>query len=122
MNHCCIYYKNNIFAAVIFFRHTNYKKIAAGLLLALLLFIHAEKAFHHHDKAIAKSSQTGYTTASNNIFCAICDYVFAKDADVPAQSIISFRADYFQEQSVQLITHNNKIIVFQIADRGPPTC
>jgi len=107
---------------VIFFRHTNFKKIAAGLLLALLLFIHAEKAFHHHDKVIAKSQQLGYIAVSNNIFCSICDYVFAKDADVPVQSIISFNADYFQEQSVQLITHNNKIIVFQIADRGPPTC
>ena len=122
MKHCCIYYKSNIFAAVLFFRHTNLKKIAAGLLLALLVFIHTEKAFHHHDKAIAKSSQTGYTTASNNIFCAICDYVFAKDADVPVHSIISFSNDFFQEQSAQLIEHNYRIVPFQITDRGPPAC
>lgn len=120
MKHCCIYYKNNIFAVVRFFKHINYKKIAAGLLLALLVFIHTEKAFHHHDKVIAKSQQTGYTTVSTNFFCAICDYVFAKDADVPVQSTISFSTDFFQEQSSKLIPYHNRLVVFQITDRGPP--
>ncbi len=105
-----------------FFRHTSFKKIAAGLLLALLVFIHTEKAVHHHEKVIAKSQQSGFTTASNNISCAICDYVFAKDADMPVQSIISFRADYFQKQSAPLIPHHNRLVVFQITDRGPPAC
>ncbi len=120
MKHCCIYYKSNIFATVIFFRHTKLKKIAAGLLLALLVFIQTEKVVHHHDKVIVKSQQLGYATVSNNIFCSICDYVFAKDADVTVHSIISFITDFFQEQSAQLIANNNRIIVFHITDRGPP--
>jgi len=122
MKHCCIYYKNNIFAAVLFFRHTKLKKIAAGLLLALLVFIHTEKAVHQHEKVIAKVQQSGYTTASNNILCSICDYVFAKDGDVPVQSILSFSIEYFQEKSSELISHKNKLVVFQITDRGPPAC
>lgn len=107
---------------MIFLRHTKFKKIAAGLLLALLVFIHTEKAVHHHEKGIAKSQQTGYTTVSNNILCSICDYLFAKDADIPAQSILSFSVDYCQEQSSQLISSNSTTVVFQITDRGPPAC
>lgn len=105
-----------------FFRHTNFKKIAAGLLLALLVFIHTEKAVHRHESGVAKSQQTGYTTVANNILCSICDYVFAKDADVPAQSIISFSVDYFLEQSTQLVSYYSTTIDFQITDRGPPAC
>ncbi|MEO5947482.1 MAG: hypothetical protein ABIP79_11750 [Chitinophagaceae bacterium] len=102
------------------FRHTSLKKIAVGLLLALLVFIHTEKAVHHHKKSVATSQQNGYTTASNNFLCSICDYVFAKDADVPVQFILSISVDYSQEQSAQLISHYNRVIIFQITDRGPP--
>lgn len=105
-----------------FLRNTISKKIAAGLLLALLVFIHTEKAVHHHEKGIVKSQQSGYTNSSQSILCSICDYVFAKDADVQAESIISFSVDYYKEQSAILISHSNKIVVFQISDRGPPAC
>ena len=87
------FHKNVYFRLVKFEKQTVVKKSTAVFLMLLMLFINAVKLFHSHPPVtapVASSKKISSHTfgdfqlrgASQNEHCAICDFKFAKDADV----------------------------------------
>ncbi|MEZ5035294.1 MAG: hypothetical protein R2796_09920 [Chitinophagaceae bacterium] len=105
-----------------FFKHIKSKQIVAGLLLAIMLFIQAEKTFHQHPQQSISIAEKGIHHFSQHAVCVICQYVFARDAVVPAHSIPQMSALHFKEGNTILPTAYIPTVISFTVSRGPPVC
>ena len=105
-----------------FLSHTIIKKSLAAMLLILMVFIHTEKVIHHHEKNTSESQKEGFSHTSTNFTCSICDYVFAKDGELPATNVVAFTSNSFQEKDLLFLPGVTSLVYLEISDRGPPSC
>lgn len=104
------------------FRHTIMNRSVAFLLFGLLLFVHTEKAIHHHEKSLAREQKNGISLVTATFVCSICDYVFAKDADLPEQPVLITPVNYFEKVFTPGLSFYFAPAASAYADRGPPAC
>ena len=114
--------KKPYFYTVKISRHRVVKKSIAFLLIGLLLFVHAEKAIHHHEILVVKEQKNGISSVGVTFVCSICDYVFAKDADLPEPLVLTTPVNFFQKTYTSVLSFYFAPIAITITDRGPPAC
>lgn len=96
------------------------RKITAAVLLALFAFILVEKSAHGHAKTV-KAEHYGQSLVHSSYNCLICDFQLAADADLPVMP--SIPAPSVHLPSYSLFTPQDFLarVVFQHAERGPPS-
>ena len=101
--------------------HNIFKQLIAGGLLALLVFVYAEKFSHTHHNT-GNTELAGYSAASTNTTCAICDFTLAKDAALPEPDYISIPFTFTQQQYTVAAVFYKFLSERYISNKGPPAC
>lgn len=120
--HCCIYLKSAIFVFVRVSPNIIYRKLSASLLLVLFVFIHAEKIFHTHSTRVDNKGHTGFSTASKNAVCTICNYTVAKDSQLPEPVSIDPPFSFLLKEYICSSASYHFLTDNYSSNRGPPSC
>ena len=99
-----------------------YKKIIACFLLAVFTFIHAEKAFHTHQKQDDHTQQKDITVKLAGNSCVICDFQLAKDSELPTLACTDLPFTFLLKEYTTAFSCYHFLPATQISNRGPPAC
>ena len=107
-------------------RHIVTKKITAAFFIALMLFINVIKVFHRHSTSHSVSAKNSYAQqvelpkVLSNRHCNICEFNFAKNADVAIIDIAPFEIHWIKIDFKEKPTTELPNQQFPPSGRDPP--
>lgn len=122
MQQCCITEHSLTFAPLNKKATILLNSVTTVLFILLFAIIHTVKLFHHHNDSLfpEKSEKGKQAISKSKATCAVCDYHFTKDADVPICSIVVQPSIiYFTVRHFYILPFTTSVGL-PSSDRGPP--